>query len=64
VSGATGVCFEFDGHSPNGVVDNLERQSIIATTIPYTVTYPRLTPSIYNTPEEVQAAIDAVAAFG
>lgn len=58
------VCFEVDGHSPDGIVDHLERQSIIATTTPYAVTYPRLTPSIYNTPEEVQAAVDAVAALG
>jgi selenocysteine lyase/cysteine desulfurase len=58
------VCFEVDGHSPNAVVDHLERQSIIASTISYAVTYPRLTPSIYNTPEELQAAIEAVAALG
>ena len=47
------VCIEVDGHFPGGVVDHQERQSIIATTTPYAATYPRLPPSIYNTPEEV-----------
>lgn len=58
------VCFEVDGHSPNGVVDHLERGGIIGTTTPYAVTYPCLTPSIYNTPEEVDLALDVIAGLG
>ncbi len=54
------VCFQVDGHSPDGVVDHLHRQSIIATTTPYSVSYPRLTPSIYNTPGEVVTALEAI----
>lgn len=51
------VCFEVDGHSPRAVVDHLARRNIVATTTPYAVRYPRLTPCIYNTPEEIETVL-------
>ncbi len=54
------VCFDVDGRSPEAVVASLMDRDIVATTTPYAVTYPRLTPSIYNTPEEIEEALRAV----
>jgi hypothetical protein len=39
------------------VVDRLRRRHIIATTMPYATSYARLTPSIYNTPEEIETTL-------
>lgn len=50
--------------SPNGVVDALADRGIVATTTPYAVTYPRLTPSIYNTMAEVDEALNAMQKLG
>ncbi len=58
------VCFEVDGLSPDGTVDALSKRGIIATTTPYAVSYPRLTPSIYNSMAEVDAAVDAIGELG
>lgn len=54
------VCFDIDGRSADAVVDDLREQDIVATTTPYAESHPRLTPSIYNTPEEVDTALQAL----
>lgn len=54
------VCFGIEGWSPEDVVSRLRKQNIIATTTPYAVSYARLTPSIINTPEEIDTALRAV----
>lgn len=51
------VCFDIDGMEPKEVVSRLADRNIIATTTPYLVSYPRLTPCIYNTPEEVEQVL-------
>lgn len=57
------VCFEIGGMSPEEVVNRLGDRNIVATTTPYRKTYPRLTPCIYNTPEEVDQALRAIRAL-
>lgn len=54
------VCFEVRGHSPRAVVRRLRDRNIIATTTPYSPSYPRITPSIRNTPHEIETALRAI----
>lgn len=54
------VCFDVAGLSPEAVVNRLRAQDIVATTTPYAEPYPRLTPSIYNSPDEVEAVLGAI----
>lgn len=54
------VCFDVVGRSPHETIDSLRKRNIVGTTTPYAPTYPRLTPSIRNTPEEVDAALRGV----
>lgn len=58
------VCFDVAGLSPEGVVDRLRRRGIIATTTPYAASHARLTPSIYNTPEEIETTLREIRAIG
>jgi selenocysteine lyase/cysteine desulfurase len=55
------VCFDVAGMSADAVVRRLADRGVVATVTPYATTYARLAPSIVNTPEEVEAAIAAVA---
>ena len=55
------VCFELAGQAPFESLAALERQGISASVTPYRQPYLRLGPSIVTTPEEVDAAIEAVA---
>lgn len=54
------VAFEIDGVKTDDVVKRLLERRIIASSSPYAVSYPRLAPSLVNTPEEVDRAIAAV----
>ncbi|MBP3982973.1 aminotransferase class V-fold PLP-dependent enzyme [Pseudoxanthomonas helianthi] len=54
------VAFEIDGVKTDDVVKRLLERRIIASSSPYAVSYPRLAPSLINTPEEVDRAIAAV----
>lgn len=54
------VCFDVEGQSADGVVSLLRDRGVIASTTPYATSYARLTPSIYNTPDEVDAALRAI----
>ncbi|MGH8075985.1 MAG: aminotransferase class V-fold PLP-dependent enzyme [Lysobacter sp.] len=57
------VSFEVDGVSPADVVKQLLAKRIIASTSPYAVTYARLAPSLVNTSDEVNRAVQAVRAI-
>jgi isopenicillin-N epimerase len=57
------VCFEVEGLAPDAVVKRLHDKRVIASTSPYRPSYARLAGSLLNTPEEVDAAVRAVAAL-
>ena len=58
------ICFSVDGLSPDETVARLKARGIIAsTTPPYKYEYPRLTPSLWNSPAEVDATLQAVRAL-
>lgn len=54
------VAFEIDGLKTEDVVKRLLERKVIASSSPYAVSYPRLAPSLVNTPEEVDRAARAV----
>jgi isopenicillin-N epimerase len=54
------VAFDVPGWRPWGVVRNLRAKGIVASVAPYASQHVRLTPSILNTPEEVDVAIKAL----
>jgi isopenicillin-N epimerase len=55
------VAFDVDGEDPWSVVRALRRAGVIASVAPYQSRHVRLTPSIVNTPDEVDRAVAAVA---
>jgi selenocysteine lyase/cysteine desulfurase len=55
------VAFDVAGRTPEEVVKALLAKRIIASTSPYAPSYARLAGSLLNTPEEVDAAVRAVA---
>jgi isopenicillin-N epimerase len=57
------VCFDVEGKSPREVVLRLRERKIIASTTPYTPSYARLTPCIFNTADEVDQALRAIRAL-
>jgi isopenicillin-N epimerase len=57
------VCFDVNGRSPWDVVDHLRRHHVIASVTPYAVRHARVTPSIRNTPAEIDRALEAVRAL-
>jgi len=57
------VCFDVDGLAPAEVVHRLAALDIIASVTPYAVPHARLTPCVYNTEGEVEAALRAVHAL-
>ena len=57
------VCVEVAGADPQEVVDRLrEEQSIVASVTPYATRYVRFGPSVANTVDDVDKAIEALAA--
>jgi selenocysteine lyase/cysteine desulfurase len=56
-------CFEVAGVKPEDVVKRLLERRIIASTSPYKVTYPRLSPSLLNDPQQVETALREVKAI-
>jgi selenocysteine lyase/cysteine desulfurase len=58
------VCFDVEGMSQREVVERLRHKRIVATTTPYDPSYARLTPSIRNTPEEVETVLREIQALG
>lgn len=57
------VCFGVNGISARRVVERLAENSIVATTTPYRESYPRFSPCVYNTREDVDAALRQVRAL-
>jgi isopenicillin-N epimerase len=58
------VCFEVEGLAPEEVVKRLLARKIVASDTPYAPSYARLTPSLLNTPEEVDRAVAEIASLG
>jgi isopenicillin-N epimerase len=58
------VCFEVQGMNPAQVVMALRRRGIVGSTTPYAPSYARLTPALFNTPEEIERALRAVGDLG
>jgi isopenicillin-N epimerase len=54
------VAFDVPGVRPWGVVRQLRAKKVVASVAPYASQHVRLTPSILNTPEEVDTALAAV----
>ncbi len=54
------VCFDVGGISPQDVIRNLRDKGIIASRTPYTPTFPRLSPCIYNTEGDVDKTVQAI----
>lgn len=57
------VSFDIDGLSPRAAVRGLRARRVIASVAPYATPHVRLTPSIRNSPAEIDAALRAVAAL-
>jgi selenocysteine lyase/cysteine desulfurase len=58
------VCVEVASSSPSDVVDRLrEEHQVVATVTPYATAYLRFGPSVANSENEVDRALDAVAAL-
>jgi isopenicillin-N epimerase len=57
------VCFEVAGKAPKAVVEHLGARQIVASQTPYATTYARFSPSLLNTPEEIDRAVAEVRAL-
>jgi len=55
------VSFDVAGLSADGVVRRLRALNIIGSAAPYATRHVRLTPSMRNTPEDVDYALGAIA---
>jgi len=58
------VCFDVRGLAPPEVVARLRARRIIATVTPYVPSYARVSPSIVNTPAELDRALAAIRSLG
>jgi selenocysteine lyase/cysteine desulfurase len=55
------ICFEVEGLTPKQTIARLKDLGIMAsTTPPYKYEYARVTPSLWNTPAEVDATLRAI----
>jgi len=57
------VSFDIAGLSPGTVVNRLRERYIIGSVAPYAVPHVRLTPSIVNTPEEIETVLREIRAI-
>jgi isopenicillin-N epimerase len=57
------VSFDLEGISPGAVVHRLRERRIIASVAPYAVPHVRLTPSIQNTPAEIDTVLREIRAL-
>lgn len=57
------ICFDVKGMKQVEVLARLLQMKVIATETPYQNSYPRLSPSLLNTEEDVEATLRAVAAL-
>ncbi|MGI0486749.1 aminotransferase class V-fold PLP-dependent enzyme [Pantanalinema rosaneae CENA516] len=54
------ICFDVQGLRPREVVRRLEQRQIIASDTPYSPSHARLTPGVYNTPEQMEQTLSAI----
>jgi isopenicillin-N epimerase len=57
------VCFDIDGISPREVVGRLRQRKIVATPTPYADSHARVSPSIRNSPQEIEIALREIHAL-
>ena len=57
------ICFDVKGMRPQAVVAKLLERKVIASNSPYSVTYARLSPSLLNSPEEVDTTLGYIRAL-
>ena len=57
------VCFDVDGYAAQTVVRRLRAQGVVATVTPYSPPHARLAPGLFNSEEDVGAALAAVRAL-
>jgi len=57
------ICFDVRGSSPHDVVRGLRAHDIVASVTPYTPAFPRLSPGLLNSFEEIDPVIAAVRAL-
>ena len=55
------IAFEVEGHGPDEVVAHLHERCITGSSSPYPVSYPRIAPSVLNSPAEVDHTVRAIA---
>jgi isopenicillin-N epimerase len=58
------VCFDVQGQSSTAAVRALRERGVIASRTPYARSHARLTPSIYNTENDIETALRAVRDLG
>lgn len=58
------VCFSVQGFTPQNVIRRLLENRVIATVTPYSVQYARVSPCIYNTPEELETVLRLLRKMG
>jgi isopenicillin-N epimerase len=58
------VSFDVNGLEPRQAVRRLREDQVIASVTPYAVRHVRLTPSIRNTPEDVDRTLEAIRGLG
>jgi isopenicillin-N epimerase len=54
------VCFDVNGRSPWDVVERLGKRNIIASVTPYAERHARVSPSVRNTPAEIERALQVI----
>jgi isopenicillin-N epimerase len=57
------VSFDMEGTTPPAAVKRLRERGVIASVAPYAAPHIRLTPCIYNTPAQIEAALRVVRAI-
>lgn len=57
------VCFDVDGFSARDVVGRLRQRKIVATPTPYAASHARVSPSIRNSPQEIDIALREIQAL-
>ena len=54
------VCFEVTGMRPRQVIERLRQQKIIGSVTPYATEYARLAPSLLNSSEDIEQALQEI----
>jgi selenocysteine lyase/cysteine desulfurase len=57
------ICYEVAGLTPAQVVERLRAKHILTTSSPYPISYARITPALFNTPADLDAALAEIRAL-